>query len=47
MSIEEYDYWLKTKSDYERNLKNNIGNRVSIKALILKIDTKLSKAIIR
>jgi hypothetical protein len=46
MTPQEYDYWLKTKSSYEINLKNNIGHKASIETLINKIDTKLSKAII-
>ena len=47
MSVEEYDYWLSTKSSYENNLKNNIGHSESIKILLSKIDKKLSSAIVR
>jgi len=47
MSVEEYNYWLKTKSAYEHNLKNNIGHLESIKVLISKIDDKLSSAVVR
>ena len=47
MSVEEYNYWLKTKAAYELNLKHNRGHKPSIEALIEKIDRKLSKAIIR
>lgn len=47
MNVEEYDYWLSTKSSYENNLKNNIGHAESIKALILRIDKKLSSAVVR
>ena len=47
MSVEEYNYWLETKSAYENNLKNNIGHLESIKILISKIDDKLSSAVVR
>ena len=47
MSVEEYNYWLETKSAYENNLKNNIGHLESIKVLISKIDKKLSSAVVR
>lgn len=46
MSVEEYDYWLSTKSSYENNLKNNIGHTESIKILLSNIDKKLSSAIV-
>jgi hypothetical protein len=46
-SVEEYEYWLGTKSAYENNLKNNIGHAESIKTLLLKIDKKLSSAVVR
>ena len=46
MSVEEYNYWLETKSAYEDNLKNNIGHLESIKVLISKIDKKLSSAVV-
>ena len=47
MSVEEYDYWLSTKTSYENNLKNNIGHAESIKTLLSKIDKKLSSAVVR
>jgi hypothetical protein len=47
MSVEEYNYWLSTKSSYENNLNNNIGHTESIKTLLTKIDKKLSSAIVR
>lgn len=43
MQLEEYTYWTETKRQYEYNLKNNIGHAVSIRTLIGKIDTKLSR----
>jgi len=46
MSVEEYEYWLCTKTSYENNLKNNIGHAESIKILISKIDKKLSSMVI-
>jgi len=47
MKVEEYEYWLATKSEYENNLKNNIGHPDSIKVIISKIDKKLSSAVVR
>jgi len=47
MSAEEYDYWLRTKSSYENNLKNNIGHAESIKTLLSLIDKKLSSAVVK
>ena len=47
MTWEDYSYWLKCKSDYTNNLKSGIGHKPSIEALIVKIDRKLSTAVIR
>ncbi len=46
MTWEEYDYWLKCKEAYQRNLKLGIGHKPSIETLLDKIDRKLSKAIV-
>jgi hypothetical protein len=43
MKNDEYNYWLQTRSSYERNLKNNIGHAESIRAIIDKIDKKIKK----
>jgi hypothetical protein len=45
MSPTEYDYWLRTKAAYETSLRNGVGHAESIKTLIQKIDTKLSKTV--
>lgn len=45
MSIEEYNYWLVTKSEYENNLKNNIGHSESIRTLLSLINKKLSSVV--
>jgi len=47
MSPQEYDQWLKTKASYQANLKAGIGHAASIKTLINKIDTKLTRAVVR
>jgi hypothetical protein len=47
MSPQEYDQWMKTKVSYQANLKFGIGHAPSIKTLIDKIDTKLTRSVVR
>jgi hypothetical protein len=37
-----FDYWIQQKERYETNLKNGVGHKESILALLTKIDQKLS-----
>ncbi len=45
MTSEEFDYWSEQKKAYEKSLKNNVGNRVSIEQLLEKISEKLTRGI--
>ena len=47
MSPQEYDQWMKKKASYQSNLNAGIGHAPSIKTLINKIDTKLTRAVVR
>ena len=46
MTWEDYNFWLERKEAYRRNLKNGVGHKPSIEALLEKIDKKLSTAIV-
>ena len=46
MTWEDYNYWLERKTAYTNNLKAGIGHKPSIEALLEKINSKLSKAIV-
>jgi hypothetical protein len=37
----EIEYWYEKKHNYINNLKNNVGHKASITALLIKIDKKL------
>lgn len=47
MSPEEYDYLLRKKHSYEVSLNLGLGHRESILTLLDKINTKLSKTIVK
>jgi hypothetical protein len=40
---QEYTLWINQKNNYLNNLKNGIGHRESILAILEKIDNKLNK----
>ena len=40
-NMSEYEYWTTSKTNYLNNLKNGIGHRDSILAIVKKIDEKL------
>ena len=41
--MSDYDFWMKKKIAYEHNLRNGIGDTVTIKFLLDKINKKLEK----
>jgi hypothetical protein len=41
--MSNYDYWMNKKIAYEHNLRNGIGDTVTIKFLLDKINKKLEK----